>query len=518
MNRGEDPAAAAAPAMNAVRRAGILLHPTSLPGPFGIGDLGPAAYRWVDFLQQAGVTVWQILPLGPTGYGDSPYQSYSAFAGNASLISPEQLVSDGLISEPEWKDHPDFPAGSASFAHAAEFKRRLIASARRRLEAGGVPELQNEFARFRAGESRWLEDYALFIAAKQAHGERPWWEWEPGLKYFQPKALAGARVELSRTIDETALGQFLFLRQWEALRRYARERGITVLGDLPIFPALDSADVWAHKKFFSVDDEGRPAEMAGVPPDYFSPTGQLWGNPVFRWDVLRAEGYAWWIERVQAALRWSDWVRLDHFRGYVQYWSVPAGNKTAEVGRWKPGPGGELLECVRRAVGGLPFLAEDLGVITDDVVALRRKFGLPGMRVLQFGFGGDANNPFLPHNFDSKTAVYTGTHDNDTTLGWFQTLGDPEREAVRSYLGRSGDDIAWDFIRLAWASVAETAVCPLQEVLCLGGEGRMNYPGRATGNWTWRFRAEELQPELALRLRGLTTTYGRIVETKDSID
>jgi 4-alpha-glucanotransferase len=515
VNRAHDPAASGAIAMNAARRAGILLHPTSLPGPFGIGDLGPQAYRWVDFLAEAGATVWQVLPLGPTGYGDSPYQSYSAFAGNVSLISPEQLLSEGLIPDGDLQNHPDFPAGTASFAGAPEFKARLIGTAHRRLAAGENSALQREFAQFRAREEHWLEDYALFIALKRAHGERPWREWERELRLFQPDAVKKARADLSETIDETAFGQFLFQRQWGALRRYARERGIFILSDLPIFPALDSADVWTHKKYFSVDDEGRPIEMAGVPPDYFSPTGQLWGNPVFRWDVLRAERYAWWIERVQAALRSCDWMRLDHFRGYARYWSVPAGNTTAEIGSWMPGPGEDLLECVRRAVGGMPFLAEDLGVITDDVVALRRQFDLPGMRVLQFGFDDDFDNPFLPHNFDSKTAVYTGTHDNDTTLGWFHDLGELERGRVQRYLGRGGDDIAWDFIRLAMASVAETAVCPLQDVLALGGEARMNFPGRATGNWTWRFREEDLRPELALRLRELTTVYGRISDTTD---
>ena len=502
--------------MNTARRAGILLHPTSLPGPFGIGDLGPQAYAWVDFLAAAGATIWQVLPLGPTGYGDSPYQSYSAFAGNASLISPEQLATDGLISDAELKDHPDFPDGSVSYAGAEEFKRRLIAEAHRRLVSGENPGLQKEFAQFRAEEAGWLEEYALFIALKRAHKEQPWWEWERGLRLFQPDAVNAARADHSGPIEETALGQFLFHRQWNALRRYAREKGIFLLGDLPIFPARDSADVWTRRKYFSVDDDGSPTEMAGVPPDYFSPTGQLWGNPVFRWDVLRAEGYAWWIARARAALRRCDWVRLDHFRGYARYWSVPAGNITAEVGSWLPGPGEDLLESARRAVGSLPFLAEDLGVITKDVVALRRRFDLAGMRVLQFAFGDDFDNPFLPHNFESKTAVYTGTHDNDTTIGWFERLEDLERARVRRYLGRDGEDVAWNFIRLAMASVAETAICPLQDVLALGSEARMNFPGRATGNWTWRFREENLVPELARRLRELIAVYGRLAAENDS--
>jgi 4-alpha-glucanotransferase len=509
MTRAENPAAGGAAAVNSTRRAGILLHPTSLPGPFGVGDLGPQAYRWVDFLARAGTSIWQVLPLGPTGYGDSPYQSYSAFAGNTTLLSPERLFSDGLASEDDLKNHPDFPAGAVDFSGATRFKTQLIESAHRRLTAGEGSGLREAFAQFRAEAADWLEDFALFAALKRAHGDRPWWEWEREWKFSQPDALKKARAEFSGSIDAIAFGQFLFHRQWTALREYAREKGILLLGDLPIFPALDSADVWTHRQYFSLDEEGLPAEMAGVPPDYFSPTGQLWGNPVFRWEILRAQGYGWWIDRARAALARCDWVRLDHFRGYVRYWSVPAGNITAEIGRWLPGPGEELLECARAALGGLPFLAEDLGVITADVVALREGFGLPGMRVLQFAFSDDPRNPFLPHNFGPHTVVYTGTHDNDTTLGWYRSLGEAERERVRRYLGRNGDDVAWDFIRLAWASVADTAICPLQDVFGLGAEARMNFPGVAAGNWIWRFREEDLRPELADRLREWTTLYGR---------
>jgi 4-alpha-glucanotransferase len=502
--------------MNNVREAGILLHPTSLPGPFGIGDLGPQAYRWVDFLAEAGAMIWQVLPLGPTGYGDSPYQCYSAFAGNASLLSPERLCSEGLIAEDDLRGHPAFPSGSADFAGSAAFKSRLVGSAHRRLLSGSLPELQKEFAEFREEEKNWLEDYALFSALKEAHQARPWWEWEPEWRLIRPEAENRARKELAPAMNRIAFGQFLFHRQWADLKRYAHEKGIQILGDLPIFPALDSADVYLHRGYFSVDEEGRATEMAGVPPDYFSPTGQLWGNPVFRWDVLRAQRYAWWIERLRATLRICDIVRLDHFRGYVRYWSVPAGHATAEVGLWTPGPGEELLEIVRQETGSLPFLAEDLGVITDDVVALRERFALPGMRILQFAFDDDSGNPFLPHNFDSNTVVYTGTHDNDTTLGWYRSLGEAERDLVRRYLGRDGNDIAWDLIRLAWASVAETAICPLQDVLGLDGRARMNFPGHPTGNWTWRFREEDLRPELAGRLREFAALYGRLPPERES--
>jgi 4-alpha-glucanotransferase len=508
------------PSITGVRAAGILLHPTSLPGPFGIGDLGPQAFRWVDFLAEAGATIWQVLPLGPTGYGDSPYQCSSAFAGNPSLLSPERLLSDGLIAEDDLRDHPAFSDRAADYAGASLFKLRLVETAYGRLLSGALPELQKEFMEFREEEKSWLEDYGLFIALKRAHRDRPWWEWEREWKLCKPDAIDRARGELAPAIGGIAFGQFLFHRQWVDLKRYAAGKGIRILGDLPIFSALDSADVWTHKEYFSLDEEGRPEVVAGVPPDYFSPTGQLWGNPLFRWDVLRGERYAWWIERLRATLRKCDMVRLDHFRGYVRYWSVPAGHATAETGQWIPGPGAELLECARREVGGLPFLVEDLGVITGDVVALRERFALPGMRVLQFAFGDDPGNPFLPHNYVSKTAVYTGTHDNDTTLGWYRSLGEAERERVRHYLGRDNGDIAWDFIRLAWSSVAETAICPLQDVLSLGGEGRMNFPGRPTGNWTWRFREEDLRPELAGRLREMAVLYGRAPaegEPEDSI-
>jgi 4-alpha-glucanotransferase len=498
--------------MKTSRQAGILLHPTSLPGPFGIGDLGPQAYAWVDFLADAGQTVWQILPLGPTGYGDSPYQCLSDAAGNSSLVSPERMAEDGLLSPAEIRDHDPFPEAAADFPGASEFKSLLFQKACSRFLSGEFPALREEFRLFLDAEKDWLDDFCLFLALKRAHGLRPWWDWERELALPDPDSIRRARTELAAETGEIAFEQFLFRRQWDSLRKHARRKGIFILGDLPIYCALDSAEVWSGGRYFQLDAAGRPTAVAGVPPDYFSPTGQLWGNPVFDWDVLRSERYAWWIRRMRAALRVSDLVRLDHFRGYAMYWAVPAGHATAEVGRWMPGPGADLFEALREAVGGMPFLAEDLGVITDDVIALRERFGLPGMAILQFAFDGERDNPFLPHNLDPHTAVYTGTHDNDTTLGWYRSLADMERRRVDRYRNGADGDVCWDMLRLAWASVAETAICPLQDVLGLGSEARMNYPGRAIGNWGWRFRGGDLRPELAGRLRALTDCYGRLPE------
>ncbi|MBN2085388.1 MAG: 4-alpha-glucanotransferase [Anaerolineales bacterium] len=496
--------------MKSPRRAGILLHPTSLPGPFGIGDLGPQARAWVDFLADAGQTIWQILPLNPTGYGDSPYQCYSDFAGNASLVSPEEMAEEGLLIPAELDAHPPFPGRAADFGGAAAFKAQCFEKAFERLTSGGLPRLEEEYRRFAGEERSWLEDFSLFLALKRAHQLRPWWEWEEDLALLRPEAVARARQTLAAEIDEIAFEQFLFRRQWDALRAYAGGKGIVILGDLPIFCAQDSCEVWSAKQYLQLDGMGRPTVAAGVPPDYFSPTGQLWGNPIFDWDTLRAERYAWWIRRMRAALRASDLVRLDHFRGYLQYWAIPAGNPTAEIGQWRPGPGEDLFQRLREAIGGLPFIAEDLGVITEDVAALREKLALPGMRILQFAFDGEPDNPFLPHNFEPHTVVYTGTHDNDTTLGWHLSLSEEERARVDAY--RDGGEAAWDFIRMAWASVAETAICPLQDALGLGGEGRMNFPGRPAGNWGWRFGTEDLRADLAGRLRDLTELYGRLKE------
>ena len=380
--------------------------------------------------------------------------------------------------------------------------------------AGGFPDLEEAYRSFCSGERGWLDDFSLFLALKRAHQERPWWEWEEDLARFRPQAVDRERKARSAEMEQAAFEQFLFRRQWDALRRYAHAKGIAILGDLPIFCAHDSSEVWSARQYFQLEESGHPSVMAGVPPDFFSPTGQLWGNPVFRWDVLREERYAWWIRRVRAVLRGCDLLRLDHFRGYAAYWAVPAGHATAEAGQWVSGPGEDLFHCLCEAIGGMPFVAEDLGVITEDVVALRRKIELPGMRVLQFAFDGKEDNPFLPSNFEPRTVVYTGTHDNDTTLGWYLSLTEEQRAIVDRY--REGEDPAWDFIRMAWASVADTAICPLQDVIGLGSEARMNHPGIPSGNWRWRFRWKGLRPDLPSRLRELTECCLRIPEGVDS--
>jgi 4-alpha-glucanotransferase len=490
------------------RSAGILLHPTSLPGPYGIGDLGPAAYQWVDWLVRARQTYWQVLPLGPTGYGDSPYQCFSAFAGNPYLISPELLQRDDLLLGEDVAGS-EFPADRVDYGPVIQFKVRLLSQAWERFKSGTAPHLRKPFEDFCRQETAWLDDYALFMALKDTHGGRSWVEWPPEEHQRQPAALERARTHLSDGMGLHKFRQFLFFRQWRELKQYANQHGVRLIGDAPIFVSSDSADVWSHPKLFLLDKENKPIYVAGVPPDYFSRTGQLWGNPLYDWDALKRTGYAWWVARLRVTLQQVDLIRLDHFRGFEAYWEIPAGNPTAEIGRWVKGPGADLFTTLRRELGSLPIIAEDLGVITPEVEALRDRFHLPGMRILQFAFGGAAENRFLPHNYEHNTIVYTGTHDNDTTRGWYAMLSDHERHLVRRYLGRDGSDIAWDLLRLAWSSVADYALAPLQDVLNLGTEGRMNLPGSATDNWGWRYLAEQLHDDVMYRLRDLTEVYGR---------
>jgi 4-alpha-glucanotransferase len=491
------------------RSSGILLHPTSLPGPYGMGDLGPAVYAWIDALGRARQAWWQVLPLGPTGFGDSPYQSFSAFAGNPYLVSPEFLVRDGLL-EARDLEGAHFPAERVDYGPVIEFKRRLLGRAWEKFRAGLAPTLKQPFETFSTREARWLDDYALYMALKEAHGGAGWLTWSEGLLRRQPQALADARKRLANSIGLHKLGQFLFYRQWQNVVAHAHGKKIKLIGDCPIFVAADSADVWANPDLFQLDEKRQPKAVAGVPPDYFSSTGQLWGNPLYDWDALRRTGYAWWIARIKATLAQVDVIRLDHFRGFDAYWEVPAGNPTAEIGRWVKAPGAELFEAVRAALGGtLPLIAEDLGLITPEVEALRDRFNLPGMRILQFAFGGASEHRFLPHNYERNTVVYTGTHDNDTTVGWFQTLRDHERHYLRRYAPQAEHEGAWGLLRLAWASVADYALAPLQDVLNLGNEARMNWPGRPSGNWTWRFTQEMLRDDLLDRLADLTDVYWR---------
>ena len=504
------------------RTSGIILHPTSLPGGYGIGELGPEAHRFVDFLAGAKQGLWQVLPLGPTGYGDSPYQCFSAFAGNPLLVSLETLVREGWLSASDLSGPPAFPERSVDYEAVARFRLPLLDRAYERFRAQAGPRQRRAFASFCRRERAWLDDYALFAALKDAHGLRAWPEWERDLARRRPSALARARTQWAEAILSRKFAQFQFFAQWAALRQYAHERGVRIMGDLPIFAAHDSADVWANSALFHLAEDGQPTHVAGVPPDYFSATGQRWGNPLYRWAAMRKTGYRWWILRFRALLGVVDLVRVDHFRGFEAYWEVATSEPTAMRGRWVKGPGAAFFRAVERALGTLPIVAENLGVITPEVEKLRTRFGFPGMAILQFAFGTDPQGPsFRPHNYPRDLVVYTGTHDNDTTRGWWTGAGagdstrSPEdvrreRDFCRRYLGFSDDrDVHWAFIRAVMASVADTAIIPLQDVLGLGSEARMNLPGRPTDNWRWRFRADELGAELRDRLGELALLYDR---------
>ena len=469
------------------RSSGILLHPTSLPGRYGIGDLGAAAWRFVDWLEAQGQSIWQVLPLGPTSYGDSPYQTLSAFAGNPNLISLDSLVMDGLLAAGDLADSPAFPDDRVDFGWVIPFHNQKLALAYHNFVSSARPALKQEFDAFVEANRYWLEDFALFAALKEAHGLRPWVEWESALSRRNSQAIAKASQACASEIDEEKFRQWLFYRQWTALRVYAKGKGIRLFGDLPIFIAHDSADVWANQREYFLDERGSPTAVAGVPPDYFSPTGQRWGNPLYRWDAMRESGYSWWIERFKALLSLVDYIRIDHFRGFEAYWEIPASEKTAIRGQWVEGPGLPFFQAIGTALGSLPLIAEDLGVITPGVEKLRDALGLPGMKVLQFAWS-DPMNPFLPHNHPVNCVVYTGTHDNNTTRGWWETEMDaPAREFVKDYLGQAIDDIVWTLARVGMRSSAQTFMMPMQDVLGLGSEGRMNTPGNPSGNWTWRF-------------------------------
>ncbi len=503
--------------MELSRASGILLHPSSLPGPWGIGDLGPMAYRFVDFLVAAGQSLWQVLPLGPTGYGDSPYQCFSAFAGNPLLISIDDLIAQELLLPNEASAAlGQLPADRVDFGALIPAKQALLRRSFERFRSQRGTPLHQAYTRFCIDNAEWLADYALFMAVKEEQGGGSWHEWQPELRDRQPAALAQARRRLAATIDYHQFLQFLFFRQWQALKEYANQRGVLIIGDAPIFVADDSADVWANRDLFFVDESGMPTVVAGVPPDYFSATGQRWGNPLYRWQAMAATGYRWWIARMRQAFALYDILRLDHFRGFEAYWEVPASAPTAVDGRWVKGPGADLFERLRAELGKLPIIAEDLGLITPEVDELRLAFHLPGMKVLQFAFGDDPSNPYLPHNYTEQYVVYTGTHDNDTTIGWFAGLDQATRAAVLTYLGRDEQtvDIAWDLIRLALMSVAKLAITPLQDLLRLDSAARMNTPGRLGGNWAWRYPADALTEELALQLRQLTRAYGRLQPAK----
>ena len=489
--------------MNLTRSSGILLHPTSLPGPYGIGDLGPAAHQWIDDLAASECKLWQVLPLCPTGYADSPYQCFSTFAGNVYLISPDLLLEEGLVTAEDLAGCPDFPEGSVDYGPVISWKLALLDTALERFEKGTFQELGREFETFRVSNREWLDDFALFMAIKDLYNLKPWTEWPAPLRDRDPLQLQKARAAYAPDVSRHAFRQFLFFRQWKALRAHAREVGVEIIGDLPIFVAHDSADVWAHRELFYLDDTGHPSVVAGVPPDYFSETGQLWGNPLYRWEVHAETDYAWWLARFRAVFKLIDVVRVDHFRGLVDYWEIPGDATTAIEGQWLPGPGARFLEAVTNELGDLPIIAEDLGEINPEVFVLRDEYGLPGMKILQFAFDDGLDNEFLPHHYPTDCIVYTGTHDNDTILGWWESATDEEREFAAEYLGITGDDISWDLIRSAWKSEAVVAITPLQDLLSLPTSARMNFPGTLGGNWRWRMAAGALSFELQQRLSAL---------------
>ncbi|MCK4898756.1 MAG: 4-alpha-glucanotransferase [Anaerolineales bacterium] len=499
------------------RASGILLHPTSLAGPYGIGDIGPQAYRWISFLADSGCGLWQILPLGPTGYGDSPYQCFSAFAGNPILVSPEALLSEDLLHSDDLVNLPDFPTDHVDFGSTISWKLGLLDRAYIRFEHLASDHLLKAFTEFQEAQTTWLGDFALFMALKESHGGAPWSTWEAPLRDRNPDALAEARHIHQVAIKRQIFRQFLFYRQWTKLRNYASKQGIKIIGDIPIFVAHDSADVWANPELYYLDETGKPTVVAGVPPDYFSPTGQLWGNPLYRWDVHANQNYAWWLDRFTSVLNQVDIVRLDHFRGFAGYWEIPGDALTAEIGRWVAGPGKDIFNTIRQSYGDLPIIAEDLGVITQDVNKLRDGLDLPGMRILQFGFEGGPEDLFLPHNYPVNCVVYTGTHDNDTAQGWYERVSDEIRNFCRRYLARDGSDISWDLIRACWSSVAVIAIAPMQDFLSLGNDARMNYPGNPSGNWSWRMHPDSLGEELSRRIKELNHLYSRSLSAIDNI-
>jgi 4-alpha-glucanotransferase len=507
--------------MDFPRASGVLLHPTSLPSNYGIGDLGANAYKFVDFLESAKQTYWQVLPLGPTGYGDSPYQCFSAFAGNSNLISPELLVEDGFLTDEEINQKPEFPETRIDFGKLYDWKNWILGIAFEKFRRTTSVDLRGKFETFCQAEAAWLDDYALFRAIKKSQDQKLWLEWEALLRLRDDTALNSAKINLNEDVQAQKFQQWIFFRQWNDVKNYANEKGIKIVGDVPIFISLDSSDVWCNPSQFKLDEENRPRVVAGVPPDYFSATGQLWGNPIYNWETMRRDGFKWWIERVKATLKQVDVVRVDHFRGFAAAWEVPGGDKTAVNGKWVNVPGKELFNALENAIGDLPFWAEDLGVITPDVEELRDSFGFPGMRILQFAFGGDPKNHDLPHNYINNSVAYTGTHDNDTTLGWFSSQAGSgstrdaseitrEHDFCLKYLNSDGAEIHWDFIRAVWSSVANSAIVPMQDLLGLGNEARMNLPASTIGNWNWRCKDGDFSEEIAEKLKGLTEIYGRV--------
>jgi 4-alpha-glucanotransferase len=496
------------------REAGILLHPTSLPGPHGMGDLGAIARHFIDWLTQAGLGIWQVLPLGPTG-NNCPYVCWSAFAGNPLLVDLAGLKDEGLLGAEDLR-HDFVPSSLVDYDAVRAFKEPRLERAAKELLAQADHPLRAPLRAFREAEAAWVDDAALFWVVKQTHGGKAWWDWAPALRDRDPAALAKLRDEHASDIDVVATILFFFEHQWSKLRAYAHRAGVRIVGDLPIYVDRDSVDVWSHRSLFHLDEQGTPHGVSGVPPDYFSETGQLWGNPLYRWDRMADDDFAWWRARLHRVLAHTDVVRIDHFRAFAAYWEVPFGAPDARGGRWVTGPGIAFFEAIERHGGKLPLVAEDLGIIDDAVVELRRAAGLPGMRVLQFAFGGDADNTHLPHNHEPDNVVYPGTHDNDTTVGFWLAAAPHVRHHVQRYLRVSGHEVAWDFIHVAFASVARTAILPMQDVLSLGTDARMNNPATTRGNWRFRLHgADAFRRETALHLREIAELYGRLARRPD---
>jgi 4-alpha-glucanotransferase len=491
------------------RSAGVLLHPTSLPGPYGIGDLGDELLTFLEWTRSAGLRIWQVLPLNAPGYGNSPYGCLSSYAGNPLLISPLRLVQEGLLPASALADLPSFANGCVDFERVAAMKSGLLRQSFAHFTENGSDEQREAFALF-VHDNGWLTDWTLYASLKQRYGGAPWTAWSQALVIREPSAIAAAKKALADEMHFNEYVQWLFFKQWASVREAAQERGIRIMGDVPIYVAADSADVWANRELFQLDERGEPTVVAGVPPDYFSETGQRWGNPLYRWDLLKETNYAWWVSRFRAALRFADILRVDHFRGFAAYWEIPVDEPTAVNGRWIPGPGRALFDAIRESIGDLPVIAEDLGHITPEVHELRKAIGVPGMKILQFAFA-QPNSPHLPHHYDPNTVVYTGTHDNDTARGWYDDASDEERAAAALYLGvQKAEDVPWTLIRSAYTSVANTAIVPAQDILALGNEARMNLPGAEHDNWSWRLEEGALTEDLAENLRQLAEISGRI--------
>jgi 4-alpha-glucanotransferase len=491
------------------RSSGILLHPTSLPGQFGSGDLGASAYHFVDWLVTAGQSIWQMLPLGPAGLANSPYMSLSAFAGSPLLIDLQYLVSQGWLAQEDLHTTQDLSVYHVDYEEVIAFRIKLLAKASKQFFKHGKSEDRKLYSHYCAIEKSWLDDYSLFQALNDEYGDREWSSWNADLAQREPNRLKKASAEFQENVDFHKFTQWCFARQWSLLKKYANDRNVILVGDIPIFVAYHSADVWAHPEEFFLDKDGMPTVVAGVPPDYFSKTGQRWGNPLYRWSVMKENRYRWWIERFRKTFALFDVLRIDHFRGFESYWEIPEEEETAIQGRWVKGPGEGFFKIVQRKLGSLPIIAEDLGIITTEVYALREKLEFPGMKVLQFAFNSGPENAFLPHRYDPNCVVYTGTHDNDTTQGWYEKASNHERNFVQRYCKTDGKEIHWDFIKLALESVADIAIIPFQDVIGLGNEGRMNFPGTIEGNWEWRFTWDQVGTHLANRLYELTALYGR---------